>query len=50
MDPIYQLSQEEEKLSLQYLDTMIKEGEIGQSNSTVRREILFVPNLNGCGL
>jgi hypothetical protein len=35
MGPIYQLSQEEEKLLVKYLDTMIREGKIRPSSSTV---------------
>jgi len=50
MGPIYQLSQEEEKLLVQYLDTMIKEGKIRPSKSTVGSPILFVPKPNGRGL
>jgi len=50
MGPIYQLSQEEEKLLVQYLDTMIKEGKIRPSKSTVGSPILFVPKPNGRSL
>jgi hypothetical protein len=50
MGPIYQLSQEEEKLQVKYLDTMIKEGKIRPSSSPVGSPILFVPKLNGRGL
>jgi hypothetical protein len=50
MGPIYQLSQEEEKLLVKYLDTMIKEGNIRPSNSTVGSPILFVSKPNGRGL
>jgi len=50
MGSIYQLSQEEEKLLVQYLDTMIKEGKIRPSKSTVGSPILFVPKPNGRGL
>ena len=50
MRPIYQLSQEEEKLLVQYLDKMIKEGKIRPSSSTVGCPILFVPQPNGRGL
>ena len=35
MGPIYQLSQEEERLLVKYLNTMIKEGKIRPSSSTV---------------
>jgi len=50
MGPIYQLSLEEEKLLVKYLDTMIKEGKIRPSSSTVGSPILFVPKPNGKGL
>jgi hypothetical protein len=50
MGPIYQLSQEEEKLLVKYLDTMIKERKIRPSKSTVGSPILFVPKPNGRGL
>jgi len=50
MGPIYQLSQEEEKLLVKYLDTMIKEGKIRPSNSTVGSPISFVPKPKGRGL
>ena len=50
MGPIYQLSSEEEKLLVKYLDTMIKEGKIRPSSSTVGSPILFVPKPNGRGL
>jgi hypothetical protein len=43
MGPIYQLSQDEEKLLVKYLDTMIKEGKIWPSNSMVGSLKLFVP-------
>jgi len=49
MGPIYQLSQKEEKLLIQYLDKMIKEGKIQLSSSTVGSPILFIPKLNGNG-
>jgi len=39
MDLPYQLSQEEQKLLINYLNTMIKEGKIRRSNSTVGRPI-----------
>jgi len=48
--PIYQLSLEEEKLLVKYLDTMIKEGKIRPSSGTVGNPILFVPKPNGHGL
>jgi len=47
MGPIYQLSEEEETLLIQYLDKMIKEGIIRPSNSTVGSPSLFVPEPNG---
>jgi transposase InsO family protein len=50
MGPIYQLSLEEEKLLVKYLDTMIKEGKIRPSSSMVGSPILFVPKPNGRGL
>jgi len=50
MGPIYQLSVEEEKILIKYLDTMIKEGKIRPSSSTVGSPILFVPKPNGKGL
>jgi len=50
MGPIYQLSLEEEKILVKYLDTMIKEGKIRPSSSTVGSPILFVPKPNGQGL
>jgi hypothetical protein len=50
MGPIYQLSQEEEKLLVKYLDTMIKEGKIRTSSSTVGSRRLLVPKPNGQGL
>jgi len=50
MGPIYQLSQEEEKLLIQYLDKMIEEGKICPSSSTVGSPILFIPKPNGRGL
>jgi len=50
MGPIYQLSLEEEKILIKYLDTMIKEGKIRPSSSTVGSPILFVPKPNGKGL
>jgi hypothetical protein len=50
MGPIYQLSVDEEKLLVKYLDTMIKEGKIRPSSSTVGSPILFVPKPNCRGL
>jgi len=50
MGPIYQLSQEEEKLLIQHLEEMIKEGKIRPSSSTVGSPILFVSKSNGNGL
>jgi len=49
MGPIYQLSLEEEKLLLKYLDKMIEEGKIGPLSSSVGRPILFLPKPNGKG-
>jgi hypothetical protein len=43
MGPIYQLAVEEEKILIKYLDTMIREGKIRPSSSTVGSPILFVP-------
>jgi hypothetical protein len=43
MGPIYQLSVEEEKIRIKYLNTMIREGKIRPSSSTVGSPILFVP-------
>jgi hypothetical protein len=50
MGPFYQLSQEEEKLLVKYLDTVTKEGKIRPSSITVRSPILFIPKPNGRGL
>jgi len=50
MGPIFQLSLEEEKLLVKYLDTMIKEGKIRPSSGTVVSPILFVPKPNRHGL
>jgi len=50
MGPIYQLSQEEEKILLEYLEKMIREKKIWPSSSSVRSPILFVPKLNRQGL
>jgi len=50
LGPIYQLSQEEEKLLIQYIDKMIKEGKVRPSSSSVGSPILFVPKPNGKGL
>ena len=50
MGPIYQLSQKEEKLLVKYLNTMIKEGKIRPSSSTVGSPILFIPKPDGRGL
>jgi transposase InsO family protein len=50
MGPIYQLSVEEEKILVKYLDTMIREGKIRPSSSTVGSAILFIPKPNGRGL
>jgi len=50
MGPIYQLSIEEEYLLIQYLNTMIKQGKIRPSSSTVGSTIMFIPKPNGSGL
>jgi len=50
MGPIYQLSQEEEKLLVQYMDKMRKETRIRPSSSSVRSAILFIPKPSGRGL
>jgi len=50
MGPLHQLSQQEEKILVKYLDNMIKEGTIRPSSSTVGSSILFIPKPNGCGL
>jgi hypothetical protein len=50
MGPIYQLSKEEEKILIKYIDNMVKEGKILQSSSPVGSPILFVPKPNGKGL
>jgi len=50
MGPIYQLPLEEEQLLEQYLDKMIREGNVRPSSSPMGSPILFVPKLNGKGL
>jgi len=50
MGPIYQLSQEEEKILVQYLEKMIREKKIRPSSSSVGSLILLVPKPNGKGL
>jgi hypothetical protein len=50
LGPTYQLSQEEAKLLIKYLDTMIKDGKIQSSSRTVGSPILFVPKPNCCRL
>jgi len=50
MGPIYQLSQEEEKILVEYLEKMIREKKIRPSSSSVGSPILFVPKPNGKGL
>jgi len=50
MGPIYQLSQEEEKIVVKYLEKMIKEKNIRPSSGSVGSPILFVPKSNGNGL
>jgi len=49
MGPIYQLTREEEKISKEYLDKMIREGKIRPSSSPIGSPILFVPKPNGKG-
>jgi len=48
--PIYQLSQEEEKILVEYLQKMIKEKRIRPSGSSVGSPIIFLPKPNGKGL
>jgi len=50
MGPIYQLSQEAERILVEYLERMIKENKIRPSSSSVGSAILFVPKPNGNGL
>jgi len=50
MGPIYQLSQDDEKILIQYLQKMIKDGKIWPSSSSVRSPILFVPKPNRKGV
>jgi len=50
MGPIYQLSQEEEKILVEYLERMIHEKKIRPSSSSVESPILFVLKPNGKGL
>jgi len=50
MGPIYQLSQEEGKILVEYLEKMIREKKIWPSSSLVGSPILFVPKPNGKGL
>jgi hypothetical protein len=50
MGPIYQLSLEEERVLIKYLEKMINEGKVQQSSSLVRSPILFVPKPSGKGL
>jgi hypothetical protein len=47
---IYQLSQEEEKILVKYLEKMIREKKIRPSSSSVGSQILFLPKPNGKGL
>jgi len=49
MGPIYQLSQEEEKILVEYLEKMIRERKIRPSSISVGSRILFVPKLNAKG-
>jgi len=50
MGPIYQLSLEEEKILMKYLEKMIKEGKVRQSSSPVGSPMLFIPKPSGKGL
>jgi len=50
MGPIYQLSIEEEKILIKYIEKIIKEGKIWQSSSPVGSPIFFVPKPSGKGL
>jgi hypothetical protein len=50
MGAIHQLSQDEEKLFVKYLDTMINDGKIRPSSSTVGSPVIFVPKPNGYGV
>jgi hypothetical protein len=50
MGSVCQLSQEEEKLLVKYLDTMIIEGKIQPTSGTVASLLIFVPKRNGRGL
>ena len=50
MGPIYRLSQEQEKIHVEYLKKMIRERKIRPSSSSAGSPILFVPKPNGKGL
>jgi len=50
MGPIYQLSQAEEKILVEYLEKMIMEKEIRPSSGSVGSPILFITKPNGKGL
>jgi len=50
MGPIYQLSQEEEKILVQNLEKIIKGKKIRPSSSSVGCPILFIPEPNWIGL
>lgn len=50
MGPIYKVSMEEEKLLVEYLNKMIKEGKIRPSSSSVGSQILLVPKPNRKGV
>jgi hypothetical protein len=50
MGPIYQLSQEEDKILVQYLEKMIRGKKFRPSSGSVGSPILFVPKPNGKGL
>jgi len=50
LGPIYQLSSEEERLLILYLNKMIKEGKIHPSSGMVGSPVLFLPEPNGQGI
>jgi len=50
MGPIYQLSQEEEKILVQYLEKMIRQKKICPSSSSVGSPMLFIPKPSRKGL
>ena len=49
MGLIYQLSQAEEKVPIQYLQKMIKEGKMWFSSSSVGSPLFVIPKPNGMG-